>query len=245
MMRAGAGCGSSPPVHTFGLTCRDTRRTTSSSGSPRRHQTRRPENDSVLQPRPRRDVVPTRWPACNASEIPRDSARTRRYPVSNITPCLWFDGNAEEAAQFYTSILPDSRIDQVLNARGRHAERPEGRRPDGRVHARRQSVHRPQRRPGLQIQRVDLLRDRLQGPGRGRPLLGRAGRGRRRAQRLRLAEGPLRRLVAGHPAAAQRADGERPDRAAAERATQAMLQMTKIDVAKLEEAFKGEPALAR
>ena len=38
---------------------------------------------------------------------------------------------------------------------------------------------------------------------------------------------------------------ESDDRAAAERATKAMLQMTKIDVAKLEEAYKGEPALAR
>lgn len=32
---------------------------------------------------------------------------------SRITQCLWFDGNAEEAAAFYTSLLPDSRIDSV------------------------------------------------------------------------------------------------------------------------------------
>jgi predicted 3-demethylubiquinone-9 3-methyltransferase (glyoxalase superfamily) len=25
-----------------------------------------------------------------------------------ITPCLWFDGDAEEAAAFYASIFPDS-----------------------------------------------------------------------------------------------------------------------------------------
>jgi predicted 3-demethylubiquinone-9 3-methyltransferase (glyoxalase superfamily) len=31
-----------------------------------------------------------------------------------ITPCLWFDGQAEEAARFYTSIFPDSRIDETL-----------------------------------------------------------------------------------------------------------------------------------
>ena len=30
-----------------------------------------------------------------------------------ITPCLWFDGNAEQAARFYTSVFPDSRIDEV------------------------------------------------------------------------------------------------------------------------------------
>ena len=33
--------------------------------------------------------------------------------MSKITPCLWFDGRAEEAAKFYTSLFPDSRIDKV------------------------------------------------------------------------------------------------------------------------------------
>ena len=30
-----------------------------------------------------------------------------------ITPCLWFDDQAEEAAEFYTSIFPNSRIIEV------------------------------------------------------------------------------------------------------------------------------------
>jgi predicted 3-demethylubiquinone-9 3-methyltransferase (glyoxalase superfamily) len=30
-----------------------------------------------------------------------------------ISPCLWFDGRAEEAAEFYASIFPDARIDHV------------------------------------------------------------------------------------------------------------------------------------
>lgn len=33
--------------------------------------------------------------------------------MSKITPCLWFDRNAEEAANFYVSLLPDSRINSV------------------------------------------------------------------------------------------------------------------------------------
>ena len=33
--------------------------------------------------------------------------------MSKITPCLWFDGQAEEAAELYTSLFPDSRIDGV------------------------------------------------------------------------------------------------------------------------------------
>jgi predicted 3-demethylubiquinone-9 3-methyltransferase (glyoxalase superfamily) len=36
--------------------------------------------------------------------------------VSKITPNLWFDGQAEEAARFYVSLFPDSRIDGVTRA---------------------------------------------------------------------------------------------------------------------------------
>jgi predicted 3-demethylubiquinone-9 3-methyltransferase (glyoxalase superfamily) len=35
---------------------------------------------------------------------------------SKVTPCLWFDGDAEEAANFYVTLLPDSRIDAVVRA---------------------------------------------------------------------------------------------------------------------------------
>jgi predicted 3-demethylubiquinone-9 3-methyltransferase (glyoxalase superfamily) len=39
--------------------------------------------------------------------------------VPTISPCLWFDrGKAEEAARFYTSLFPDSRIDKVVPAAG-------------------------------------------------------------------------------------------------------------------------------
>ena len=34
--------------------------------------------------------------------------------MQKITPCLWFEnGDAEEAAKFYVSLLPDSRIDRI------------------------------------------------------------------------------------------------------------------------------------
>ena len=33
-----------------------------------------------------------------------------------IMPCLWFDGNAAEAVDFYVGIFPDSRIDAVVTA---------------------------------------------------------------------------------------------------------------------------------
>jgi predicted 3-demethylubiquinone-9 3-methyltransferase (glyoxalase superfamily) len=33
--------------------------------------------------------------------------------MPTITPCLWFDGQAEEAARFYTAIFPNSRIEDI------------------------------------------------------------------------------------------------------------------------------------
>jgi predicted 3-demethylubiquinone-9 3-methyltransferase (glyoxalase superfamily) len=36
--------------------------------------------------------------------------------MTKITPCLWFDGTAEEAANFYASLLPDSRMDSIHRA---------------------------------------------------------------------------------------------------------------------------------
>ena len=35
--------------------------------------------------------------------------------MSKIAPCLWFDGEAEEAAKFYVSLLPDSKIETIQN----------------------------------------------------------------------------------------------------------------------------------
>jgi len=33
--------------------------------------------------------------------------------TTRITPCLWFDGNAEAAATFYTRVFPNSKIGKV------------------------------------------------------------------------------------------------------------------------------------
>src|SRR3954464_1872447 len=62
------------------------------------------------------------WP--NAGRLPEPKwQQPRRYSgalrgevMSRITPCLWFDGKAEEAASFYVSLLPDSRIDKIMRA---------------------------------------------------------------------------------------------------------------------------------
>ncbi len=48
--------------------------------------------------------------------------------MNKVYTCLWFDGNAEEAADFYVSLLPDSRVDKVWRS---PAETPSG--PAGMV----------------------------------------------------------------------------------------------------------------
>jgi 2-polyprenyl-6-hydroxyphenyl methylase/3-demethylubiquinone-9 3-methyltransferase len=40
--------------------------------------------------------------------------------------CLWFDGNAEEAANFYASTFPDSHVDAVHRAPGDYPSGKEG-----------------------------------------------------------------------------------------------------------------------
>jgi predicted 3-demethylubiquinone-9 3-methyltransferase (glyoxalase superfamily) len=44
---------------------------------------------------------------------------------SQITPCLWFDGQAEEAANFYTSFFKDGKIihTQYYGEAGKEAHR--------------------------------------------------------------------------------------------------------------------------
>jgi predicted 3-demethylubiquinone-9 3-methyltransferase (glyoxalase superfamily) len=47
--------------------------------------------------------------------------------MSNVTLCLWYDGAAEEAARFYASVFPDSRVGAVRRA---PADFPSGRAGD-------------------------------------------------------------------------------------------------------------------
>jgi predicted 3-demethylubiquinone-9 3-methyltransferase (glyoxalase superfamily) len=49
----------------------------------------------------------TAIPGCGAGFIHRGKQ------MSKIAPCLWFDSEAEQAANFYVSLLPGSRIDRM------------------------------------------------------------------------------------------------------------------------------------
>jgi predicted 3-demethylubiquinone-9 3-methyltransferase (glyoxalase superfamily) len=51
--------------------------------------------------------------------------------IQKITPCLWFDDQAEEAAELYTAVFPNSRI--VRSARYGEAGRDVHGKPAGTV----------------------------------------------------------------------------------------------------------------
>ncbi|MHC8945354.1 VOC family protein [Advenella incenata] len=52
--------------------------------------------------------------------------------ASKISPCLWFDDQAEAAARFYTGIFPDSKITQTTHYLGEKMTQVSGR-PEGSV----------------------------------------------------------------------------------------------------------------
>jgi predicted 3-demethylubiquinone-9 3-methyltransferase (glyoxalase superfamily) len=68
-------------------------------------------------------------------DIPFDGRRVVRcgftsdrggLELTHLTPCLWFDGNAEEAARFWCGLLPGSRITHVSHAPGDNPSTAEG-----------------------------------------------------------------------------------------------------------------------
>ncbi len=163
--------------------------------------------------------------------------------MSKISPCLWFDGTAEEAAQFYTSILPDSRIESLQRA---PADNPstEG----GAVLTVNFTLAGQQfigLNGGLEFAfneaisfsidcadqaEVDRLWDALVEGGGEHSVCGWLKD--RFGVSWQVIPRQLSELLGG------------PDREGAAHAMQAMLQMTKIDVAKLREAYEGVPVEA-
>jgi predicted 3-demethylubiquinone-9 3-methyltransferase (glyoxalase superfamily) len=49
-------------------------------------------------------------------DVNHQPAMPRKFSMPTLYPCLWFDGNAEEAARFYTGLLPDSHIDRLWHS---------------------------------------------------------------------------------------------------------------------------------
>jgi predicted 3-demethylubiquinone-9 3-methyltransferase (glyoxalase superfamily) len=164
--------------------------------------------------------------------------------MDKISPCLWFDGQAEEAARFYTSIFPDSRITAI--------DRSPGETPSG---------------PKDMVLTVNFEIG-------GRSFIGlNGGPDFKFTEAISLSIDCEDQAEVDRYWAALLADGgeesvcgwlkdrfgvswqvipralpemlNSPDREAAARALEAMLKMVKIDVATLERAFQGETVETR
>ncbi|HYG28829.1 MAG TPA: VOC family protein [Allosphingosinicella sp.] len=158
--------------------------------------------------------------------------------MQKIVPCLWFDGDAEEAAAFYVTLFPDSRIDRVVRS---PADNPSMKKGgvlvvDFTLAGQKYTGLNggPQfhftEAVSLQVHcddqaEVDRLWDAIEGNG-GKPsacgwISDRWGLSWQITPRL------LLEMIASE------------DRAAAERAMQAMMEMVKLDVAELQRAYDG------
>jgi predicted 3-demethylubiquinone-9 3-methyltransferase (glyoxalase superfamily) len=160
--------------------------------------------------------------------------------TQKITPCLWFDGNAEEAANFYVTVLPDSRVDSVQRA---PADYPSGKQGDVLIV---EFTLAGQKYTGLnggpyfkfneavsfQIEvgdqaEVDRLSDQLSAV----PEAEQCGWVKDRfGLSWQIVPRQLTRLLAD------------PDREKARRAFQAMMEMKRIDIAEIERAADGTGA---
>ena len=161
-----------------------------------------------------------------------------------LTTCLWFDGNAEEAATFYAATLPDSHVDAVNRA---PADYPSGSEGDVLV-----VEFTLMGRPFIGLNGGPLFTfdeaisfvlpcaDQAEVDHYWNALLADGGR-ESQCGWLKDRFGLSWQVT---PVALTEAIAD-PDRAAAKRAMEAMMQMVKIDVAAIERARAGQRAAPR
>ena len=56
----------------------------------------------------------------------KEGPDAKETPMPSITPSLWFDHNLEEAANFYVTLFPDSRVDNIVRSPADTPSGPEG-----------------------------------------------------------------------------------------------------------------------
>ncbi|HYN68648.1 MAG TPA: VOC family protein [Candidatus Eisenbacteria bacterium] len=164
--------------------------------------------------------------------------------MDKISPCLWFDGAAEEAARFYTSTFPNSRIEAINRSPG---DNPSGLKDSvltvdftlaGRSYIALNGGPEFKFSEAISLSidcedqaEVDRYWDALLSGGGEPSVCGWL------KDRFGLSWQVVPRRLTEMFAS--------PDRAAAERAMKAMLNMVKLDVDELERAFAGEAVAAR
>ena len=150
--------------------------------------------------------------------------------MQKVTPFLWFDDNAEEAMQFYTSILPSSRI--VSSRRG-----PDGKFFTGTFELDGQEFMALNGGPHFKFTEAISLFVRCATQDEVDDLWRKLSDGGEESQCgwLKDRYGLSWQII---PNALEELLGD-PDPEKAGRVMQAMLQMGKIDIEKLKEAYEG------
>ena len=157
---------------------------------------------------------------------------------SKIFPFLWYATEAEEAAAFYVSIFPDSRVDRVTTMQ---SDSPSG--PPGSVKVvdftlfgqRFQAMTAgPHHDFNDAISLTVLCADQAEIDRYWKALL--SGGGKEQACGWLIDRYGLRWQIVPEVMETMMAD---PDPARSKRATDAMLKMIKFDVAELERAYRG------
>src|SRR5215467_3846162 len=123
--------------------------------------------------------------------------------MQKITPFLWFDNQAEEAAKFYTSIFRNSKVGRILRYDEEAAKTSQSGRPVGSVltiefEIEGQKFTALNGGPQFKFNGIDLVRCESRDPGRGGLFLGETDCGRRPGISVRLAQGQIRFVVADH-----------------------------------------------
>jgi predicted 3-demethylubiquinone-9 3-methyltransferase (glyoxalase superfamily) len=158
--------------------------------------------------------------------------------MQKIVPCLWYDGDAEEAASFYVTLFPNSRVDRIVRS---PADNPSMKKGgvlvvdftlDGQKYTGLNGGPQFKFTEAVSFQvhcddqaEVDRLWDAIEGNG-GKPsacgwISDRWGLS------WQITPRELLEMIASD------------DRAAAERAMQAMMDMVKLDLPTLRRAFEG------
>jgi predicted 3-demethylubiquinone-9 3-methyltransferase (glyoxalase superfamily) len=126
--------------------------------------------------------------------------------MSKITPTLWFDGQVEEAAAFYVSLLPDSRIEQINRSSIGHAVGTRRHGADCHSDIGRAEILPAERRADVpQTEAVSFMIETEDQAENDRLYNAIVSNGRR-GKRLRLVQGPVGRVLASDAQAPARTD---------------------------------------
>jgi len=152
--------------------------------------------------------------------------------TAKVKTCLWFDGQAEEAASFYVSLIPDSRIETLFRPKpdgpALLVEFTLGGTPYQALNGGPRYTHSPAASISVRTkdqEETDRLWEALIADGGAESRCGWLTD--RYGVSWQIVPEVLPRLLTS------------PERAAADRAMQAMMTMVKIDIAGIEAAYAG------